>query len=228
MSSAAVRNPVPETHSEGTPGEPPPRNGEQVDEALLSSCHKTIWAVCRKHLGAADECDDAIVISLAKLWRNRDRLDDRDPNPLAARIARNVCLDMIRKRSSRKRHTASLADVEDRAVAEGQDACDDICARELNECLGQLSPSSRLAILLSMAGIPPGKFARSWDGETAAPKSETQARELLNRARAAVAACLRRKGWNVPEEPSEKSVETGGSTRKVGGSDAPPSGELRP
>jgi RNA polymerase sigma-70 factor (ECF subfamily) len=80
--------------------------------AELSERHRRELHVhCYRMLASFDEAEDAVQESLLRAWRSRDSFDGQHPRPWLYRIATNVCLDLLRKRSRRLTSLDSLAEV---------------------------------------------------------------------------------------------------------------------
>lgn len=86
-----------------------PRNNELIllaqagsDRALeeLFRVHlPMVYGICMRYLHNSDEAEDATQESFVKIWKNLKRVDPkRNFRVWAAEIAKNTCLDMIKRR----------------------------------------------------------------------------------------------------------------------------------
>jgi len=87
--------------------------GEEAAFADLTECHRRELHVhCYRMLASFDEAEDAVQETLLRAWRGREQFDG---SPLFRawlyRIATNVCLDSLRRRSRRLTSMHSFAEV---------------------------------------------------------------------------------------------------------------------
>jgi RNA polymerase sigma-70 factor (ECF subfamily) len=83
------------------------------DTEALSVLLERHWASLARYatdlLGSRDDAEDVAVETFERLWERRGAwLVDGSVLPLLLRIARNMCLDMLRRRSARVRATDYL------------------------------------------------------------------------------------------------------------------------
>ncbi len=117
------------------------RRGErQAYTALVSRYSERVFAICLGILGNVHDAEDLAQEALLKGFRQIDRLRDKERfAPWIAVIARNLCLDFLRRK---KREQAALAR-EDRPppVTRNENP-------RLWEAIGRLSAAYRLPLLL--------------------------------------------------------------------------------
>ena len=72
---------------------------------IALSIRPRLISLCRSFFDRqklAFDADDAVQETLLRLWQMRDRLDDyQSPEALAVRIAKNVCIDMLKQAGNR-------------------------------------------------------------------------------------------------------------------------------
>ncbi len=78
-------------------------------EALAHAARPLILSVCRRHLGASDEVEDAVQETLVKLARRAEQVHGNVAAWLAA-AARTTCLDRLRQRQAHQRKVRRLAE----------------------------------------------------------------------------------------------------------------------
>ncbi len=186
--------------------------GAALDEAAfaaLSERHRRELHVhCYRMLASFDEAEDAVQDTMLRAWRGREAIDDGSPaRAWLYRIATNVCLDVLRRRSRRTTELRSCADVPwlqlypDRLLDEvaPSDQQPDAIAVERE--------TIELAFLAAMQLLPPRQRAAlilrdlfGWSaGETAATleTSVAAANSAVQRARATMQTHLpaRRAEW---------------------------------
>jgi RNA polymerase sigma-70 factor (ECF subfamily) len=74
------------------------------DATVLDALHhrRELTGYCSKILGSAFEADDAVQETMVRAWTRRDSFEGRSSvHSWLYRIATNVCLDMLRRRSRR-------------------------------------------------------------------------------------------------------------------------------
>ena len=109
---------------------------------LYDATSAKLFGISLRVLGHRGEAEDALQEIYVKIWRNADsyRVNGLSPITWMATIARNHCIDRIRKRRAERSRTEMPADdlladtapgPEARAVAQGE-------ARAIAACLGEL------------------------------------------------------------------------------------------
>ena len=195
-----------------------PELEETAEFAALSERHRRELHVhCYRMLASFDDAEDAVQETLLHAWRRRDTFDGSTLfRAWLFRIATNVCLDMVRRRSRRSTAIQSFAEVPwlqpypDRLldeVAPGDDQPEAVVVeRETIElvflaALQVLPPRQRAALIL--------RDVLGWPAREAAAVLETSlaaANSALQRARATMQERLppRRSEWSAgrpgPEE----------------------------
>src|SRR5689334_125483 len=80
--------------------------------ALAARHRRKLHVHCYRMLASFEEAEDAVQETFLRAWRSRDTFEeDSFFRAWLYRIATNVCLDLIRKRSRRVGHLQSVADV---------------------------------------------------------------------------------------------------------------------
>jgi RNA polymerase sigma-70 factor (ECF subfamily) len=192
--------------------------GDEHAFATVTQRHRRELHVhCYRMLASFDEAEDAVQETLLRAWRNRDTFrGDALFRAWLYRIATNVCLDLLRKRSRQATEPRSFADVPwlqpypDRLldeIAAPDEAPDAVAvARETIElaylaALQVLPPRQRAALLLrDVLGWPARDTAELLDTSVAAAHS------ALQRARATMQRHLppRRSEWSTPEPTADE------------------------
>jgi RNA polymerase sigma-70 factor (ECF subfamily) len=192
--------------------------GDEHAFATVTQRHRRELHVhCYRMLASFDEAEDAVQETLLRAWRNRDTFrGDALFRAWLYRIATNVCLDLLRKRSRQATEPRSFADVPwlqpypDRLldeIAAPDEAPDAVAvARETIElaylaALQVLPPRQRAALLLrDVLGWPASDTAELLDTSVAAANS------ALQRARATMQRHLppRRSEWSTPEPTADE------------------------
>jgi RNA polymerase sigma-70 factor (TIGR02960 family) len=192
--------------------------GDQHAFAAVTQRHRRELHVhCYRMLASFDEAEDAVQETFLRAWRNRDSFrGDALFRAWLYRIATNVCLDVLRKRSRQATEPRSFADVPwlqpypDRLldeIAPPDDQPDAVAvARETIElaylaALQVLPPRQRAALLLrNVLGWPASDTAELLETSVAAANS------ALQRARATMQQHLpsRRSEWSAPEPTADE------------------------
>jgi RNA polymerase sigma-70 factor (TIGR02960 family) len=187
--------------------------------ALTERHRRELHIHCYRMLASFDEAEDAVQETFLRAWRSRERFEGELFRAWLYRIATNVCVDLIRRRSRQVPTLHSFAEVPwlqpypDRLldeVAAGDDQPDAIVVeRETIE----------LAFLAALQVLPPRQRAAlivrdvlGWPASEAATLLETSvaaANSALQRARATMQEHLpaRRSKWSAGEPtPEERSL----------------------
>jgi RNA polymerase sigma-70 factor (TIGR02960 family) len=192
--------------------------GEEPAFAALTERHRRELHVhCYRMLASFDEAEDAVQETFLRAWRGRDRFDGSTLfRAWLYRIATNICLDMLRRRSRRLTAMHSFAEVPwlqpypDRLLDELAPSDDQpdavVVERETIE----------LAFLAAMQVLPPRQRAAlivrdvlGWPASETASLLETSvaaANSALQRARATMQEHLpaRRAEWSAGEPSAEE------------------------
>ena len=119
----------------------------------------------------AYDAEDAVQETLLRLWQMRDRLNGfQRPEALAVRIAKNVCIDMLRQAGT---HHAilddtlcALADVQSDHQAIAHDA-----ERIVDQALAKLSATERRMLIMRGEGMAIKEIAAACDATPASVKT---------------------------------------------------------
>jgi len=84
---------------------------ESVFGALADAHRRELHVHCYRMLASFDEAEDAVQETLLRAWRGRDGFDGSSLRAWLYRIATNVCLDALRRRSRRLTTMHSFAEV---------------------------------------------------------------------------------------------------------------------
>jgi RNA polymerase sigma-70 factor (TIGR02960 family) len=174
---------------------------------------------CYRMLASFDEAEDAVQETMLRAWRSRSTFGGGSLlRAWLYRIATNVCLDQLRRRSRRMTRASSFAEIPwlqpypDRLLDEAAPSRDEpdaiVVERETIElafvAAMQLLPARQRAALIArdVLGWPASETATLLDTSVAATNS------ALQRARATMQAHLpsRRSEW-TGSEPSEEERE---------------------
>jgi len=189
-------------------------------EELAQRHRRELHIHCYRMLASFDEADDAVQETFLRAWRHREGFDgDAYVRAWLYRIATNVCLDMLRRRSRRVADLRSIAEVPwlqpypDRLldeVAPADDEPDAIAVgRETIEltflaALQVLPPRQRAALVLrDVLGMPANDTAELLDTTVAAANS------ALQRARATLQQHLpaHRQDWSTTSQVTAEERE---------------------
>ena len=184
--------------------------------ALTERHRRELHVHCYRMLASFDEAEDAVQETFLRAWRSRDSFDGSSLlRAWLYRIATNVCLDVIRRKSRRVLEAGSFAEIPwlqpytDRLldeVAPMDDQPDAVAvARETIEltflaAMQVLPPRQRAVLILrDVLGMTAAETASLLDSTVAATNS------ALQRARATMQAHLpaRRAEWPAAQ-PSEE------------------------
>ncbi len=193
-------------------------SGDESAFAALTQRHRRELHVhCYRMLASFDEAEDAVQETLLRAWRSRDSFDGGSQfRAWLYRIATNVCLDMLRRRSRRPTTMQSFADVPwlqpypDRLLDEIAPSDDEphavVVERETIElaflaALQLLPPRQRAALLVrDLLGWPASETASLLETSVAAANS------ALQRARSTMQQHLpeRRADWSAREPTAQE------------------------
>jgi RNA polymerase sigma-70 factor (TIGR02960 family) len=190
---------------------------ESTFAAATERYRRELHVHCYRMLASFDEAEDAVQETFLRAWRSRDTFDGSSLlRAWLYRIATNVCLDMIRRRSRRVQEPSSFAEIPwlqpypDRLldeVAPPDDQPDAVAVeRETIElaflaAMQVLPPRQRAALIArDVLGMPAAETASLLDTSVAAANSAVQ------RARATMQEHLpaRRSEWTAAEPSAEE------------------------
>ena len=192
--------------------------GDESAFAARTQLHRRELHVhCYRMLASFDEAEDAVQETFLRAWGSRDSFDG---GPLFRawlyRIATNVCLDMLRRRSRRLTTLHSFAEVAwlqpypDRLLDEAAPAAEEPDAMAVDR------ETIELTFIAAMQVLPPRQRAvlilrdvLGWPAAETASLLETSvaaANSALQRARATMHAHLpaRRSEWSAREPSAEE------------------------
>lgn len=162
---------------------------------------------CYRLVGSLEDAEDMVQETLARAWRNRERLQDEGgARPWLFRIATNACLDLLDRK--RRRPTATLDDelgwpdpVPDSWLAPGPGGSDPAESALRRETVG-------LAFLTAVQVLPPRQRAMlvlcdvlEWPASDVAKALETSVAAVysgVRRARAAIRVGAPRRPPDLP------------------------------
>jgi RNA polymerase sigma-70 factor (TIGR02960 family) len=189
---------------------------ESVFAALTERHRRELHVHCYRMLASFDEAEDAVQETFLRAWRDRERFEGDLFRAWLYRIATNLCVDMIRRRSRQVPALHSLAEVPwlqpypDRLldeVAPGDEQPETVVVeRETIElaflaALQVLPPRQRAALIVrDVLGWPASETAALLETSVAAANS------ALQRARATMQEHLpaRRTKWSAGEPSAEE------------------------
>lgn len=88
---------------------------DEAREALLVRCRRTAYLVALQLLGSRDEAMDVAQDTLLRLMRSLDRFDTARPlTPWVTSIARNLVVDLVRRKKVRRADSLESLLAEDR------------------------------------------------------------------------------------------------------------------
>lgn len=134
--------------------------GDKSAFGRLVERHKaSVYGLCYRLLGASDEARDAAQETFVRAYLGMREFDDAQPfSAWALRIARNHCIDQLRRRrptltlagEAREEDTTGVApELPDRQAMGGEQAVQELEAqRDLDRAVARLSPRYREVISL--------------------------------------------------------------------------------
>jgi RNA polymerase sigma-70 factor (ECF subfamily) len=136
------------------------RHDPAAFEALVRRHQGPVYNFCLRVLGQADDAADVAQETFVQLYSHLDRLDEREPiAPWLFRVARNRCIDVIRRRRT---VPLALPDDAGESTLIGEPADDDPLPedvveradlqRVLSNAIAQLPPAYAEVVALRYAG----------------------------------------------------------------------------
>lgn len=127
----------------------------EAREALLVRCRRTAYLVALQLLGDREQAMDVAQDTVLKLIRSFDRYDGARPlTPWVAAIARNLVVDLVRRRKVRRADSLESLLAEERIeVPDGADSPETRAGRRqlrdrLARAVGELPPAFREVVVL--------------------------------------------------------------------------------
>ncbi len=186
---------------------------------LVERHRRGLHVHCYRMLASFDEAEDAVQETFLRAWRNRERYEEGTHfRAWLYRIATNVCLDLLRRRSRQAGEMSSFAEVPwlqpypdqllDEMAPSGDQPDAVVVSRETIElaflaALQVLPPRQRAALIArDVLGWPASETASLLDTSVAAANS------ALQRARATMQEHLpsHRLDWSAQETSAEERV----------------------
>ena len=130
-------------------------------EALVRRHQARIYNFCLRMLGQADDAADVAQETFVQLYSHLGRLDEREPiAPWLFRVARNRCIDVIRRRRTvstrrarrRRRETTSIIEPADDEPLPDELAERADLQRVLADAIAELPPAYAEVVALRYAG----------------------------------------------------------------------------
>jgi RNA polymerase sigma factor (sigma-70 family) len=119
------------------------QNEREAHAGLVKKYTRRIFAICYGILGNIDDAEDAVQETFLKAFQKiGDLRTDDQFFPWIARIARNLCLDFLRRRKNRE---VALSDVPDQAEQSHQDNTD---YQDFQDTIRRLPDQFRLPLVL--------------------------------------------------------------------------------
>lgn len=131
-------------------------------EQMAARLRPLVLRIGRDFFGSADDAEDVAQETLLRLWQYGQRLDEgRNIEALAARVAKNCCVDM-----QRRNHMEVVREGEEQLVTPSAPSPHDELeqqegAKALDEAIGTLSPREReLFEMRQQEGLSTEEIAR--------------------------------------------------------------------
>ena len=191
--------------------------GTSALHTAIEQHRRRLWMICYRMTGRTSDADDLCQETVARAVSRSDQLRDADPTGWLIRIATTVCLDHLRRDTTRRRVT-ELADwLDTPGLTPGTLVDDPERAAILREdvryavvvALQQISPRQRAALILHDV------CDRSLvEVAEALEITANAAKQLLHRARVATSEARRTTDVEVPADPVvveavARAIETG-------------------
>jgi RNA polymerase sigma-70 factor (ECF subfamily) len=111
-----------------------------------------VYRICCYYLGKPEDAEDAAQETLVRLWRHWDSLGEETRAEWISTVARNLCLDALRKRKKEFQNTVVLEDSEE-ILADPSPGVNEVLAdqdehRFLMNAIRELEEPIRSVILL--------------------------------------------------------------------------------
>jgi len=169
--------------------------------AAIEQHRQRLWSICYRMTGRTSEADDLCQEAIARALSRSDQLRDADPTGWLVRIATTVCLDHLRRETRQRRITELVDWLDIPGLVPGELADDPQRATILRDearyavivALQQVAPRQRAALILH--DVCDRSLAEVAEVLELNPNA---AKQLLHRARAAVAEARRVVAVDVP------------------------------
>jgi RNA polymerase sigma-70 factor (ECF subfamily) len=171
--------------------------------AAIEQHRQRLWSICYRMTGSTSEADDLCQDAIARALSRSDQLRDADPTGWLVRIATTVCLDHLRRKSTQRRITELVDWLDIPGLVPGELVDDPERAAILREevryavvvALQQVAPRQRAALILhDVCDRSVAEVAEVLDLNVNAAK------QLIHRARVAVAEARRREAVDIPAD----------------------------
>jgi RNA polymerase sigma-70 factor (ECF subfamily) len=169
--------------------------------AAIEQHRQRLWSICYRMTGCTSEADDLCQDAIARALSRSDQLRDADPTGWLVRIATTVCLDHLRRKTTQRRITELVDWLDIPGLVPGELVDDPERAAMLREevryavvvALQQVAPRQRAALVLhDVCDRSVTEVAEVLDLNVNAAK------QLIHRARVAVAEARRRAIVDIP------------------------------
>lgn len=114
----------------------------QEFEHIATTLRPSLKSIGRQFFGDDDAAEDVAQETLMRLWLLRDRIDSqRDIEPLAVRMAKNLCVSEWRKQKVRQEKVRQVELTMHEDVQRDMELQEEI--KRLREAIGQLKPAEQ-------------------------------------------------------------------------------------
>jgi RNA polymerase sigma-70 factor (ECF subfamily) len=206
-----------ETMEPGEPAAAAIPAGEPGFAALIQRHRRELHVHCYRMLASFDDAEDAVQETFLHAWRGRGSFDGSSPRAWLYRIATNVCLDLIRRRS-RQAAVHFFAEVPWLQPYPDQ-LLDEAASQDQPEAAAVRRETIELAFLAALQVLPARQRAvliardvLGWPASETASHLQTSvaaANSALQRARATLREHLpaRRGDWQASQpDPAERDL----------------------
>ena len=160
---------------------------------LCQQHRQRIFTYARYYLGNSEDAEDATQEVLLRLWRQGEGIGPADVPRWLTRVARNICLDQLRRRRTR-RETEPPPDLSGGAPGPAEELERAEFRRRLQRALEGLEETQRsLVVLRDIQGLSYDEIAQALDMPL------NRVKVYLHRARQKLRRILREGEVNGPE-----------------------------
>lgn len=130
---------------------------------LCQQHRQRIFTYARYYLGNSEDAEDATQEVLLRLWRQGEGIGPADVPRWLTRVARNICLDQLRRRRTR-RETEAAPELPGAAPGPAEELEQAEFRRRLQRALGGLEETPRsLVVLRDIQGLSYDEIAEALD-----------------------------------------------------------------